>query len=86
MKQSKLWIKVDTILWEDWDPIGVNKDGGPDDEYRGYVPSIVKLLEAGGDESKITKLLHHHANDNMGLSTAKSNHSEVAKKLVSLMS
>ena len=84
MEKSELWIKVDKILWEDWDPIGVNDNGAPDDEYRGYIPSIIKLIIADADESKITKLLHQHANMNMGLSTKIADHAEIARKLKSL--
>ena len=85
MKKKKLYEQVDKVLWEDWDPIGVNTDGGPDDEYSGYVPSIVKLLENEADESKITKLLFEHARVNMGLSSKLSDHVEVAKKLRELL-
>lgn len=84
MKKSELWIKVDKILWEDWDPIGVNDYGGPDDEYRDYVSSIIKLLESDVNESKITKLLHQHANVNMGLNTRLAEHEEIAKKIKDL--
>ena len=84
MEKSELWIKVDKILWEDWDPIGVNDKGAPDDEYRGYIPSIIKLIIADADESKITKLLHQHANMNMGLSTNVADHAEIARKLKKL--
>ena len=85
MKKKKLYELVDKILWEDWDPIGVNNYGGPDDEYSGYVPSILKLLENGADESKITKLLFEHARVNMGISSNLSDHSEVAAKLKKLV-
>lgn len=84
MDKKELWIKVNKILWEEWDPIGVNDYGGPDDEYRGYVPSIIKLLEDNADESRIAKLLHQHANVNIGLSTSLTDHLEIAKKLKKL--
>ena len=85
MNKKELYKKVDEILWNDWDPIGIN-DCGPDDEYQGYVPSIVKLLEGGADEIKITKFLHHHANVSMGLSTKIEAHKLVAEKLKDLRS
>lgn len=84
MKKSELWIKIDKILWEDWDPIGVKDYGGSVHEYRNYIPSIINLLAEEADESKISKLLHQHANMNMGLSTSINDHSEVAAKLKSL--
>ena len=85
MKKKDLWIKVDKILWEEWDPIGVKDYGGLDDEYRRYVPSIVALLQNGADESQIAKLLHQHANVNMGLSTRLEDHIETANNLRSLV-
>ena len=81
MNSKELWKEVDRILWEDWDPIGVNDYGGPDDEYRGYVSSIIRLLEDGADESTIAKLLHEHANGHMGLLTEIEDHIAVAKQL-----
>tara|TARA_R110000868_G_scaffold409563_1_gene695312 strand:- start:4966 stop:5202 length:237 start_codon:yes stop_codon:yes gene_type:complete len=76
---------VDKILWEDWDPIGVNDYDGPPDEYSNYVPSIVHLLQDGADISKITKLLHQHVNVNMGGSSKLSDHEPVARKLHALV-
>ena len=81
MKKSELWLKVDKILWEDWDLIGVNDYGGPDDEYSDYVPSIIKLLLEEANELKISELLHQLANVDMGLSNSLTDHSEIAKKL-----
>ena len=85
MKKPKLWEEVDRILWEDWDPIKIN-DSGPKDEYRGYVPSIIKLLNQNADEHKIAKLLLEHENINMGGSTQIEDHLNVAKKLKQLKS
>ena len=85
MKKSKLWIKIDKLLWEEWDPIGVNACGGLDDEYSSYVPSIIKLVEERADEFKIAKLLYQHANVNMGLQSALERHIEIAKKLRNLI-
>lgn len=83
MNKKDLWEAVDKILWEDWDPIGIN-DCGPDDEYRSYVPSVIQLLKEESDKDKLIKLLHQHANINMGLSTDKRFHEEVAAKLLAL--
>jgi len=85
MKKSELFKKIDKKLWEDWDPIGVKGFGGSSDEYGGYVPSIVKLLEENADVLKITKLLYQHSNQNMGLSTELEQHSYVAEKLKKLI-
>ena len=85
MNQKQLFEQVDAILWEDWDPIGVNDYNGPTDEYRGYVPSIVNLLNERADQFKLTRLLHQHANVNMGLSTQIEDHEPTASKLLELL-
>lgn len=85
MNKKKLFEQVDKILWEDWDPIGVNNSSDGEDEYRGYVPSIIKLLIEGADVKKITKRLFEHANVNMGMSSIMEDHEKVAKKLRALI-
>lgn len=85
MNKTDLFLKVDRILWEEWDPIGLNGNGGPADEYRGYVPSIIKLLQEETNVSKIAKLLYEHANVNMGLSSTLRDHLEIATKLKNLI-
>lgn len=83
--QSALWKKIDKVLWEDWDPIGVNDYGGPDDEYRSYVPSILKLLMEGQSIDMIAQKLDEHASISMGLIPDKIHSKEVAGKLIAIM-
>lgn len=47
-KTKRLFEAVDLILWEDWDPIGVNDIPAARNEYSSYVPSIVRLLQGRG--------------------------------------
>lgn len=84
MKKKQLFTEVEKILWEDWDPIGINGSGGSSDEYGGYVSSIVALLMDDQNLRKITQTLHQHANVNMGLSSSLEDHIETAKKLITL--
>lgn len=84
MNSKQLFSQADKILWEDWDTIGVNDMGSASNKYRGYVPSIVNLIEQNADEIKFMKLLHQHANVNMGLSTELGHHRLVAGKLKEL--
>ena len=62
-----LWRLVDRVLWEEWDPIGVNAMGGPDDEYRSYVPRIVDLLRNSADKSTLVAELDDIAFNAMGI-------------------
>ncbi|SIQ07478.1 hypothetical protein [Maribacter ulvicola] len=85
MRKSKLWEQVDRILWEDWDPIGINYSGH-ENEYSGYVPSVIKLLKQDADVQKIAELLLEHANITMGVPTSLEEHLMVAKKIKQLTS
>lgn len=54
---TNLYQAVDLILWNDWDPIGIN-DIAPRDEYQSYTPTIFKLKTSGADKETIAKTLH----------------------------
>lgn len=90
MKDSptKLLIKkVEKILWQNWDPIGVNAfdDTWPDDEYNSYAPSIAKLLLERSDAYKIAHRLSQHAEISMGLNPAREHDKLIAKILLNLI-
>ncbi len=84
MNQKELWIEIDKILWNDWDPIGVNNIAS-DDEYRGYVYEIKKNLNNNITKIELIELLYYFANDTMGLSTTKEDHYCVAIELLKLI-
>ncbi len=69
-KEKELYLRIDRILWKDWDPIGVyNEDDEWDDEYAGYVPSVFKLVIEDRDVHKISNHLTSIIKDSMGMST-----------------
>jgi hypothetical protein len=56
--EKLLYKRVARILWKDWDPIGVyNENDEWDDEYDGYVPSVLNLLIEGRDSHKFQAIL-----------------------------
>jgi hypothetical protein len=61
--------QIDRILWEVWDPIGVNTIG-PRDEYSNYTNPIFELLVSGATDEEIATHLYNIASDRMGLSGA----------------
>lgn len=85
MKKEKLKAKVSEILWNDWDPIGINDSKECRDEYDCYVQSITNLLINGTDLIKLKNRLHQHCNLDMGMNKDKVVHSNVARKLLDLM-
>ena len=57
--QLALYKRIDEILWEDWDPIGVVAFGdAARDEYQDYLPSIFTLALERCDVDEIADRLH----------------------------
>jgi hypothetical protein len=65
-KASILYKRIDSILWFNWDPIGVN-DIAPRDEYKTYTSTIFDLKRAGADKESIAKHLFEIETKWMGL-------------------
>lgn len=49
--------EVHRLLWEEWDPIGVNSSSLLDDEYEGYVPRVAKRVREGQSAAAIATYL-----------------------------
>ena len=64
----KVKQEISRILWEVWDPIGVNTYPQARDEYDSYVNEIFILLVDGASDEAISKRLLHIASETMGLS------------------
>jgi hypothetical protein len=57
---------IQKLLWEEWDPIGMNR-AGPDDEYDQYAMGVWSRVEKGADADEIEAYLWWAATVNMGL-------------------
>ena len=68
MDESKFLNRIRQILWEEWDPIGVNRMGGPDDEYYDYVGTFYAMLICGATEQELIQQLQDFQQNAMGLS------------------
>ena len=73
---------VDLILWERWDPIGVNDTPAARDEYSSYVRSIVQLLTNGADASKLAHHLYSLEHASMSCVTDAQHRDQVAEALL----
>ena len=62
--------QIDRILWEVWDPIGVNKISPASDEYSGYVNGVFQLLTSGASDEEIARHLLTIVHDRMELNAA----------------
>ena len=65
-EQLPIYKAIDEILWNDWDPIGVN-DCAPRDEYQSYLPEIFRLKIEGGNAEVIANKLLYFEMERMGL-------------------
>jgi|GEM_PF-378599 len=74
-------LEIDTILWEDWDPIGVN-GMAPRDEYQNYVPQILNLVMQGYSSEEIADRLHEIETSYIGLKGDLIKCKEVANKII----
>ena len=59
--------KINDVLYDVWDPIGIRKCGGPRDEYESYVSEIQTALEEGVNEDAIFRHLREIEQEAMGL-------------------
>ncbi len=80
--KDSLYSEIDSILWNDWDPIGINDDGGPDDEYRDYVPEILKLVQESKSEQEIAIYLDKIVTEMIGLNSNIDENIRIARLLI----
>jgi len=75
---------IEKILWEDWDPIGINVIVTANDEYDSYAPQVYKLLQEGKNAEEVAKYLSHVDGELIGNTPNESRNLEVAKKLIQI--
>jgi hypothetical protein len=59
--------EIDRVLWEVWDPIGVNRVPNARGEYGMYVNGVFELLKSGASDESIAERLLTIATDRMEL-------------------
>ena len=65
-EQKEIFKSVDEILWNEWDPIGVN-NVAPRDEYQSYVPEIFSFLIQNRTDKEIADRLSKIENETIGV-------------------
>lgn len=80
---ANLYESIDLILWNNWDPIGIN-DIAPRDEYQSYTPTILKLKTSGADIDTIAKTLHKIETETIGVLGNIDHCRQVADKIFNL--
>ena len=80
--ELKRYKTIDEILWNDWDPIGVNDVPQARDEYQGYLAHIFRLAVEGKSAEHISSSLVATIEGNIGLSADNESCYRVAEKIV----
>lgn len=80
---TNLYEAIDLILWNDWDPIGIN-DIAPRDEYQSYTPTMFKLKTSGADRETIANMLHQIETVTIGVLGNIDHCRQVADKIINL--
>ncbi len=81
MSVQELVITVRKMLWEDWDPIGVNQFPEASDEYDSYAPGVVELVQHQASEQEILDWLWSLETGHIGLEGDRENTEQFAAKL-----
>ncbi|OQW60952.1 MAG: hypothetical protein A4S17_02270 [Proteobacteria bacterium HN_bin10] len=93
-RATELIKKVQSVLWNDWDPIGVRQiedaEDWPTDEYDNYAPKIAGMIWHERSVAEIADYLDWATNEQMGLSgdlvKVRQTHELLAKRLLALKS
>ena len=76
-----LFVRVQAILHDDWDPIGC---GVPLDEYDGFAWPVVRLLQEGAGREAIASHLRWAADEAMRSSVPEERLNAVVERLLKL--
>lgn len=76
---------LSNLLYESWDPIGVQSLGGPKDEYERYAREIISRFSDDPDVTKIEDYLTATSTDKMKISCDWGKTRLTAKKTVQLL-
>lgn len=82
-KAKKIQESIRRILFDDWDPLGLNGIA-PGDEYDSFIGSIYHLLAQDASEREIIDRLYQHETKDMGLTGNRERLEPIAQKLKSL--
>jgi hypothetical protein len=82
LEQKALYKIIDEILWNEWDPIGVNDTEEARDEYQSYTPQVFSLKLNNSDKETIAQYLLKIEKERMGLPGSIENCRKVAEKIV----
>ncbi|MBS1683411.1 MAG: hypothetical protein JSS76_01565 [Bacteroidetes bacterium] len=79
-----LYKSIDEILWNDWDPIGVNDIEEVRNEYQSYTDAIFSLKIRGSDRKTISDELYKIEAYTIGVLGNRKRCNQIADKIIDL--
>lgn len=65
-RAKEIQNNIRQILFNDWDPIGINDNSNCFDEYDSYIGSIYKILASNRSEKELVECLFYFSEDLFG--------------------
>ena len=81
--EIELYKKIDNILYNEWDPIGIS-GFAPEDEYHSYLPLVFKLAIENASSQSIADYLTTVRTQTMGLSPDDKHDLKISKIILQL--
>ena len=85
-KTSHKSTQIQSILKQDWNPIGIDFEPANEDEYDLYIPTIQAMLKQNCPVENLSLYLIHVEQNEMGLTPDHSRAKRVAERLLRLHS
>ena len=80
-----LFQQIKSVLLFEWDPIGVQAIPEAQDEYDGYVPTLLSMLITGKEMCEISNYLLWLETERMGLTADRQRAHTTAGRLLGLL-
>ena len=83
-KELELYLAIDALLLNEWDPIGVSGIEEAKDEYYAYLPHVFKMVMANVATAEIAQYLDTVITERMELHSDLQHSTKIAEKALNL--
>lgn len=84
IENLEIYNQIDKILWQDWDPIGINGEISARNEYSQYVNVVYSLKMNGKELIEIADYLFKSQKENLGIEGNLNFCIEIAHKIIDI--
>jgi len=85
-QELELYLALDGLLFNEWDPIGVRGIEEAKDEYYSYLPQVFKMVMDNAPKVEIAEYLNSVVTERMGLNSDMRHSLRIAEKALKLKS